>query len=70
MLKAKLLHIDPAYIVFQADGELYLMRCGETFFPVVNTPMEKEELKQLGLEKLIPPKPKPPIKVPTKLPGT
>lgn len=70
MLKAKLLHIDPAYIVFQADGELYLMRCGETFFPVVNTPMEKEELKQLGLEKLIPPKPKPPTKLPTKLPGT
>jgi len=62
VMKAKLLHIDPSYIVFQTDGELYLMRCGETFFPVVNTPLDLDALKQLGLEKLVPPKPEAPPK--------
>lgn len=59
ILKAKLLHIDPAFILFQSEDKIYMMRCGETLFPAVANPMDSDALKSLGLEKFVPAKPKP-----------
>lgn len=59
VMKGKLLHIDPAFILFQYGDEVYMMRCGETLFPCIANPMGNEGLISRGLEKFIPAKPKP-----------
>jgi len=49
VLKAKLVHIDPAFILFQSGEELYMMRCGETLYPTIANPMDKDNIKSMGL---------------------
>lgn len=49
ILDAKVVHIDEAQLIFQADKQFFRLRCGDSLHPAIDNPLPMSEVKELGL---------------------
>lgn len=50
ILDAEVVHIDEQQLIFKAGKQFFRLRCGDALYPAIEKPLDKAEVKELGLD--------------------